>query len=94
MRTPLLYDLERVVEFYRQLWDTKDHLTREELEHAPYKPCGTIMSIRSQQYSIRKRSFAFASDKAEITAVLSLFREGNLILISSKLISGIYSSLP
>lgn len=54
MRTPLLYDLERVVEFYRQLWDTKDHLTREELEHAPYKLCGTIMSIRSQQYSNQK----------------------------------------
>ena len=36
MRTLPVYDLEQVVAFYRELWDAKDRLSQEELDHAPY----------------------------------------------------------
>ena len=82
MRTPLVYDLERVVVFYRELWDAKDRLSREELAHAPYGLRGTINALTHRRLYLRlngERQLTALGDRKD--ALLERCREQDVHLI-------------
>lgn len=63
MRMPPVYDLEQVVAFYLDLWDTKERLTQEELAHAPYMLRGTINALT------HRRLYLLLNGKHQLTAL-------------------------
>ena len=82
MRTPLVYDLEQVVAFYLELWDTKNHLGQEELAHAPYGLRGTINALTHRRLYLRlngERQLTALGDRKD--ALLERCREQDIHLI-------------
>lgn len=82
MRTPPVYDLERVVAFYLDLWDTKNHLSQEELAHAPYTVCGTINALTHRRLYLRlngERQLTALGDRKD--ALLERCREQDVHLV-------------
>ena len=82
MRTPPVYDLERVVAFYRELWDAKDRLSQEELAHAPYGLRGTINALTHRRLHLRlngEHQLTALGDRKD--ALLERFREQDVHLV-------------
>ena len=75
-------NLEQVAAFYRDLWDARDHLTPEELEHAPDRLRGTINSLTHRRLYLRlntKHQLTALGDRKD--ALLERFREQDVHLI-------------
>lgn len=82
MRTPPVYDLERVVAFYRELRDAKDRLSQEELAHAPYWLRGTISALTHRRLYLRlngERQLTALGDRKD--ALLERCREQDVHLV-------------
>lgn len=82
MRTPPVYDLERVVAFYQELWDAKDRLSQEELAHAPYGLRGTINALTHRRLHLRlngEHQLTALGDRKD--ALLERFREQDVHLV-------------
>lgn len=82
MRTPPVYDLEQVVAFYLDLWDTKECLTQEELDHTPYLLRGTINALTHRRLYLRlngERQLTALGDRKD--ALLERCREQDVHLI-------------
>ena len=82
MRTLPVYDLEQVAAFYRDLWDARDRLTLEELEHAPDRLRGVINALSHRRLYLRLNA------RYQLTALgdrrdnlLERFREQDVHLI-------------
>ena len=83
-------NLEQVAAFYRDLWDARDHLTPEELEHAPDRLRGTINSLTHRRLYLRlntKHQLTALGDRKD--ALLERFREQDVHLILQPSLNGI-----
>lgn len=82
MRTLPVYDLERVIEFYQTLWDTRDHVSREDLLHAPYSLLRSLDALSYRRLYLRlnnERQLTALGDRKE--ALLERCREADIHLV-------------
>ncbi|MDD7663028.1 MAG: hypothetical protein PUJ39_09585 [Eubacteriales bacterium] len=82
MRTLPVYDLEQVVAFYQELWDAKNRLSQEKLDHAPYSVRCNIDALIHRRLYLRlngERQLSALGDRKD--ALLERCREQDIHLI-------------